>query len=104
MRRIIFITVLIAAASPIAAGSAAAHVHHVDNPSHSQQLAAGQNHAPFVFDAGSGQFESCGQVGAAGYGLETAHHGPDQGTPGKADGCFALSTPPALTDSNPAID
>jgi hypothetical protein len=83
---------------------AVAHVHHVDNRSHSQQLANGQNHAPFVFNAGSQQFESCGQVDPAGYGLETAHHGADQGKPGKADGCYALSTPPLLTDRNPAID
>jgi hypothetical protein len=57
-----------------------------------------------VFNAGSQQFESCGQVDPAGYGLETAHHGADQGKPGKADGCYALSTPPAQTDRNPAID
>ncbi len=95
---------LVAAASLAAAAPVGAHVHHVDNPSHSQNLANGQNHAPFVFDSSSGRFESCGQVDPAGYGLETAHHGPDQGGPGKADGCFALSTPPAQTDSNPAVD
>jgi hypothetical protein len=52
----------------------------------------------------NGLYSSCGQVDPAGYGLETAHHGPDQGAPGKSDGCFALATPPALTDHNPAID
>jgi hypothetical protein len=81
---------------------AAAHVHVVTGGNHAQQLANGQNHAPFVF--ANGLFSSCGQVDPAGYGLETAHHGPDQGTPGKADGCFALTTPPAQTDNNPAID
>jgi hypothetical protein len=98
------------AATALALGSlagavpASAHVHRVDNPSHSQQLANGQNHAPFAFNAATQQFESCGQVDPAGYGLEVAHHGADQGTPGKADGCFALSTAPAVTDRNPAID
>ena len=97
-------TALIAATSLAAAMPASAHVHRVTNPSHSQQLAHGQDHAPFAFNSQSGQFESCGQRDPAGYGLETAHHGADQGTPGKADGCFALSTPPAQTDNNPAID
>jgi hypothetical protein len=51
---------------------------------------------------------SCGSVlepanaGSAGFGLETAHHGPDAGTPGKADGCYAVVGDPA--DDNPAID
>jgi hypothetical protein len=94
----------LAVGSLVVAVPAGAHVHHVDNPSHSQQLASGQNHAPFVFNAGSQQFESCGQVDPAGYGLEVAHHGADQGKPGKADGCFALSTAPTATDRNPAID
>ena len=100
-----FIAVLIAVAVSLAgAGPVAAHVHHVHNPSHSQPLANGQNHSPFVFDATSGMFASCGEVDPAGYGLETAHHGPDRGTPGSADGCYALATPPAQTDNNPAID
>jgi hypothetical protein len=45
--------------------------------------------------------------GPAGYGLETAHHGPDAGTPGKGDGCYAVlddtpQDPPP--DANPGID
>ena len=102
MRATTHISIAVVAAALAVPGAAAAHVHLVDNPSHSQQLANGQNHAPFVFSGGL--FSSCGQVDPAGYGLETAHHGPDQGTPGKADGCFALTTPPAQTDNNPAID
>ena len=98
------VSAVVVAAALAAAGPANAHVHRVNNPSHSQQLASGQDHAPFVFDASSGRYESCGEVDPAGYGLETAHHGPDQGTPGKGDGCYALSTPPAQTDNNPAID
>lgn len=92
---------LAALALAIPAG-AAAHVHVVTGGDHAQPLANGQNHAPFVL--ANGLYSSCGQVDPAGYGLETAHHGPDQGTPGKSDGCFALATPPALTDHNPAID
>ena len=42
-----------------------------------QVIANGQNHAPFVNGIDCG-----GDPGA--YGLETAHHGPDAGTPGNA--------------------
>jgi hypothetical protein len=83
-------------------GAATAHVHSVTGGDHAQALANGQNHAPFVF--ANGLYSSCGQVDPAGYGLETAHHGPDQGAPGRSDGCFALATPPTQTDHNPAID
>lgn len=59
-------------------------------------------------DTESGLFVSCEGIaepagaGPAGYGLETAHHGPDAGMPGKADGCYATDGPPQ--DNNPAID
>lgn len=74
---------------------------HVAQPAHQgdgQVLANGQLHAPF--SAGV----SCGGDPAA-YGLETAHHGPDAGTPGKADGCYRTTggVPPAQDDRNPAI-
>jgi hypothetical protein len=95
------------------AGTASAHVHVVSNPNHSQQLANGQNHPGFVGTEG-GDIISCEGVnepanaGPAGYGLETAHHGPDAGQPGKADGCFAGTddAAPGLRppDTNPAID
>jgi hypothetical protein len=87
---------------------AQAHVHHVDNPSHAQQLANGQNHPGFQSVNADGLRLSCEGVlepanaGPAGYGLETAHHGPDSGRPGKADGCYATVGNPA--DGNPAID
>ena len=87
---------------------AAAHVHRIDNPSHSQQLANGQNHPGFQPVDEDGLRLSCEGVlepanaGPAGFGLETAHHGPDAGTPGKADGCYAVVGDPA--DGNPAID
>lgn len=71
-------------------------------------LANGQNHPGFVEDTETGLFMSCEGIaplpnqGSAGYGLETAHHGPDAGQPGKADGCYATLGPPQ--DANPAID
>jgi hypothetical protein len=76
--------------------AAMAHVHTVATPHHVQQLANGQNHAPFVNNV------SCGVVDPAGYGLETAHHGPDSGTPGAADGCYRRDAAP--DDHSPAID
>ena len=85
-----------------------AHPHEVDTPNHTQELANGQNHSGFQPIDGDGLRNSCegtldsGNNGPAGYGLETAHHGPDAGTPGKADGCFATEGNPA--DNNPAID
>ncbi|MBA3802639.1 MAG: hypothetical protein H0X22_07020 [Acidimicrobiia bacterium] len=76
--------------------TAGAHPHTVNG----RVIANGQNHGPYVSGV------SCGGDPAA-YGLETAHHGPDAGTPGKADdGCYQTTgrVPPALDDSNPAID
>lgn len=69
----------LAAASLLALGSgssALAHPHVVSTSG--QTLANGQNHGPFVNGV------TCGGDPAA-YGLETAHHGPDAGVPGKAD-------------------
>lgn len=57
-------------------GAALAHPHVVSTSG--QVLANGQNHGPFANGV------SCGGDPAA-YGLETAHHGPDAGVPGKAD-------------------
>ena len=100
-------TALLGAAKP-----ASAHPHVVTTGNGDQVVIAnGQNHPGFVVDAETGQVVSCEGVnepansGPAGYGLETAHHGPDQGTSGKGDGCYAAegtSLPPA--DNNPAID
>jgi hypothetical protein len=87
---------------------AAAHPHQVHNPSHSQVLANGQNHPGFQPVNADGLRLSCegvlepADVGPAGYGLETAHHGPDGGRPGRGDGCYATVGDPA--DDNPAID
>jgi hypothetical protein len=61
-------------------------------------IANGQNHGPFISGV------SCGGDPAA-YGLETAHHGPDSGTPGKSDGCYQIDgLVPGDDDRNPAID
>lgn len=90
------------------AGTVSAHPHTVSSPSHLQVLANGQNHPGFQPIDLDGLRLSCEGVlepasaGPAGYGLETAHHGPDAGTPGKADGCFATVGNPQ--DRNPAID
>jgi hypothetical protein len=86
----------------------AGHPHIVSNPSHDQVLADGQNHPGFQPVDADGLRLSCEGVlepanaGPAGYGLETAHHGPDAGKRGKADGCYATVGDPQ--DENPAID
>ena len=118
MRRIILLAplalLMTAMLAVLGAGTAAAHSHVVNNPNHQQELANEQNHPAFAFDPTTGLSTSCEGVnelpntGPAFYGLETAHHGPDAGTPGKADdGCYAAvggapGIPPP--DTNPAID
>lgn len=79
------------------AGAASAHEHRVAR--NGQIIANGQNHGPYVSGV------SCGGDPAA-YGLESAHHGPDAGTPGKADGCYMTTggVAPGLDDENPAIN
>ena len=87
------------------AGPAGAHPHIVSNPSHDQVLADGQNHPGFQPIGDDGLRLSCAGTlepansGPAGYGLETAHHGPDSGDPGKGDA--TVGNP---VDDNPAID
>lgn len=74
-----------------------AHPHTVNG----QPIAHSQNHG-----APSTTGLICGGDPAA-YGLETAHHGPDAGTAGKADGdgCYQLdSMPPGSDVQNPAFD
>jgi hypothetical protein len=78
-------------------GAVSAHPHTAGDKD--QVIAHGQNHGPFVSGV------TCGGDPAA-YGLESAHHGPDAGTPGKADGCYMTTggVAPGLDDENPAID
>ena len=115
MRRIILLaTVALITTAMLAllgAGTAAAHPHVVSNPDHDQTIANGQNHPGFVVDPETGLITMCEGVnepansGPAGYGLETAHHGPDAGTAGKGDGCYAVvDDAPPPPDTNPAID
>lgn len=93
----------VAAAVALAAWAAApavAHPHQAQ-PAHGgtgQVIANGQLHGAFVNGV------SCGGDPAA-YGLESAHHGPDAGTPGRADGCYMTTggVSPGLDDQNPAI-
>lgn len=104
--------VAVSTAVLLAGSPAAAHPHQVQTPDHTQVLADEQNHPGFQPVNGDGLRLSCEGVlepvaplppsGPAGYGLETAHHGPDSGTPGKADGCYATLGNPS--DNNPAID
>jgi hypothetical protein len=79
------------------AGAVSAHPHTAGPKD--QVLAHEQNHGPFVSGV------TCGGDPAA-YGLESAHQGPDAGTPGKADGCYMTTggVAPGLDDENPAID
>jgi len=99
---------LVVAAPLAVAGPAAAHVHVAENASHPQPLANGQNHPGFQPINADGLRLSCAGVlepanaGPAGFGLETAHHGPDAGVPGKADGCYAVVGNPV--DGSPGIE
>ena len=71
-------SLLLVGAVPVAAH---VHVASVAHQGDGQVLANGQLHGPFSNGV------SCGGDPAA-YGLETAHHGPDAGVAGKADGCY----------------
>ena len=97
-----------------AVGPVAAHAHYAENgqAGAGQVLANGQNHPRFISN-GDGTYTSCesygpisGQsIGPAWFGVETAHHGPDSGTPGKGDGCYTADGNPGAgqDDQNPAI-
>ena len=97
---------------------AAAHPHTASVSG--QVIAKGQNHPKFevlsgIDFNGDGVIEglSCesfgaaagGPLGPAWFGLETAHHGPDGGSPGKADGCYRTTggVPPGEDIPNPVI-
>lgn len=105
------------------AGNAFAHVHTTE--SSGQELANGANHPGFTeestgyyvstgFDAyveeqvvqEDGSLDRSANSANSGYGLETAHHGPDQSTPGKADDEYAgygTKGGKSPADSNPGI-
>lgn len=108
LKRLSLVAPLAVVVALLAGPAAGAHPHVVANPSHGQVLANGQNHPGFQPTDADGLRLSCAGTlepadsGPAGYGLETAHHGPDAGGPGKGDGCYATLGDP--TDGNPAID
>ncbi len=94
-RRALVSLVVAALLLTIGAASVSAHVHTANG----QIIANGQLHGSFSADG-----VTCGGDPAA-YGLKTAHHGPDSGTAGKADGCYQVdSMPPGTDDQNPAIN
>lgn len=95
----IFAVVLMVVAGLAIAVPAQAHPHIVVTQGVTRAtLANGQLHGPFVNGV------SCGGDPAA-YGLETAHHGPDAGTPGNADGCYQTtgSVAPGADVASPVI-
>jgi len=98
----VYLAVLLAMAGAVVLARPALAHAHVAQPAHGgagQEVANGQNHGPF-----NASGVTCGGDPAA-YGLESAHHGPDSGTPGKADGCYQVdSMPPGTDDANPAIN
>lgn len=82
------------------AAPAEAHPHEssVAHQGEGQELGHGALHSSY-----SSTGLTCGGDAAV-YGLETAHHGPDSGTPGSADGCYQLdSMPPGSDQANPVI-
>ncbi|HEX7189812.1 MAG TPA: hypothetical protein VF423_16485 [Actinomycetes bacterium] len=91
------------------AAPASAHAHAAENAQHQQLLANGQLHATPVdgFTTVCDVNETNGSTSdPAAYGLETAHHGPDVGTPGKRqDGCYEneIDIRLAEADVNPGI-
>lgn len=97
-----------------AVGPVSAHQHFSENgqAGDGQVLANGQNHPRFLPN-GDGTFTSCESYGAirgstigpSWYGLETAHHGPDSGDPGRTDGCYTADGSPGAgqDDQSPAI-
>lgn len=93
--------VVVAGLSTVAtAAPAQAHPHEtsVAHQGDGQELANGAVHGSY-----SSTGLTCGGDPAV-YGLETAHHGPDSGTPGKGDGCYQLDSMPASSDqANPVI-
>lgn len=98
--RSVALTAVLVVAGLGSAVPASAHPHKVSvaHQGAGQTLANGALHGAFVNGV------SCGGDPAA-YGLETAHHGPDAGTPGKADGCYRTTggVAPGLDVANPVI-
>ena len=97
--RISVITVTVGISLFGAVGTASAHEHVVSvaHQGDGQSMANGALHGPFVAGV------TCGGDPAF-YGLESAHHGPDSGTPGNGDGCYQIDgTVPGQDVANPVI-
>lgn len=100
----------VAAAALLALSASAASAHSHVIGTNGQVIANGQNH--YAFRLVDGVWMSCAEFGElanfgpAWYGLETAHHGPDSGDPGKGDACYQADASPLSEDDdvNPAID
>jgi hypothetical protein len=100
---------MLAALSLLAASAAIVSAH--SHTANGQLIANGQNHYAFIMQA-DGTFLTCDtftafpNLGPAWYGLETAHHGPDSGVPGRGEGCYLADASPLseADDVNPAID
>jgi uncharacterized membrane protein len=103
-------TFAVATIAALAAASVAwAHPHAAEHAHNGQGqvIANGQNHPAFINGESCETFTHLPGYGPAWYGLETAHHGPDAGTPGKGDGCYQiegrLSPLDPASDRNPGI-
>jgi hypothetical protein len=110
MRRIILLAtvalLMTAMVALLGAGTVAAHPHTAQNSPQDQQIANGQNHPAYETDGNLSTSCDTGETPGdpAFYGLESAHHGPEDGDPGKADGCYVAEGPPPPADTNPGID
>lgn len=102
---------LMAFAFTLVSQTAYAHPHRIVTPGIAYEdgrlIGGGKNHPKFQ---GSLSCESFGVAGGGGvigkswYGIETAHHGPDSGDPGKGDDCYAIDgLIPGQDVNNPVI-
>jgi hypothetical protein len=84
--------------------AALAHPHSAEHAhgGNGQVIANGQNHPAFKDGESCLAYGLLPNFGPAWYGLETAHHGPDAGKPGRADGCYMIEG--RLSPLNPAAD
>ena len=116
IRRLLGATGLTGVLIVVMVAPVAAHdPHTAGNPDRAagtgQVIANGQQHPAFLDLDVDGQRESCdwypatpfGAVGPSWYGIETAHHGPDSGDPGRGDGCYETDSNPTADVNNPAI-
>ena len=110
MRRKAALAAGAAAAFLGAASGALAHPHKAEHAhgDTGQVIANGQNHPTFINGESCETFAHLDGYGPAWYGLETAHHGPDAGDPGRGEGCYQiegrLSPRDPASDRNPGIE